>query len=215
MAHLHPRTATHTHVISHRNCSFTSLFSHFTYTPSLAPPYTPVTVSIPYTIYPIHPTPHTVLSPHSTPPYPTSPPLTLTHPLSPHPTTLPTPLIPLYPPTPSHPTPPYTTYPTLTHSTLPPPTPSLPIPPDTTYPTLAHSTLPPPFRIWGYILYVEHISCVITNCGQNQWAIPSLFSIALEALLQENITRKLLSLSLDLLFKILLFKATFLVLFSI
>ena len=27
--------------------------------------------------------------------------------------------------------------------------------------------------------HVEHISCVITNCGQLQWAIPSLFSIAL------------------------------------
>ena len=35
------------------------------------------------------------------------------------------------------------------------------------------------FRIWGYVLHVEHISCVITNCGQLQWAIPSLFSIAL------------------------------------
>ena len=37
----------------------------------------------------------------------------------------------------------------------------------------------PSFRIWGYVLYVEPISCVITNCGQLQWAIPSLFSIAL------------------------------------
>ena len=37
----------------------------------------------------------------------------------------------------------------------------------------------PSFRIWGYVLHVEHISCVITNCGQLQWAIPSLFSIAL------------------------------------
>ena len=37
----------------------------------------------------------------------------------------------------------------------------------------------PSFRIWGYMLHVEHISCVITNCGQLQWAIPSLFSIAL------------------------------------
>ena len=25
------------------------------------------------------------------------------------------------------------------------------------------------FRIWGYMLYVEHISCFITNCGQHQW----------------------------------------------
>ena len=37
----------------------------------------------------------------------------------------------------------------------------------------------PSFRIWGYVLHVEHISCVITNCGQLQWVIPSLFSIAL------------------------------------
>ena len=37
----------------------------------------------------------------------------------------------------------------------------------------------PSIRIWGYLLHVEHISCVITNCGQHQWAIPSLFSIAL------------------------------------
>ena len=37
----------------------------------------------------------------------------------------------------------------------------------------------PSFRNWGYVLHVEHISCVITNYGQLQWAIPSLFSIAL------------------------------------
>ena len=29
----------------------------------------------------------------------------------------------------------------------------------------------PSFRIWGYVLHVEHISCVIMNCGQLQWAI--------------------------------------------
>ena len=72
----------------------------------------------------------------------------------------------------------------------------------------------PSFQIWGYVLHVEHISCVITNCGQLQWAIPSLFSIALYALLEKNITRKLLSLSLDLFFKILLFQVTFLIFFS-
>ena len=37
----------------------------------------------------------------------------------------------------------------------------------------------PSFRIWDYVLHVEHISCVITNCGQHQWAIHSLFSVAL------------------------------------
>ena len=36
----------------------------------------------------------------------------------------------------------------------------------------------PSFRIWDYVLRVGHISCVITNCGQHQWVIPSL-SIAL------------------------------------
>ena len=67
----------------------------------------------------------------------------------------------------------------------------------------------PPFQIWGDVLYVTHISCVITNCGQHQWAILSLFSIALEALLDENISRKLLLLSLDLFFIILLFQVTY------
>ena len=37
----------------------------------------------------------------------------------------------------------------------------------------------PSFRIWGYVLHVDHISFVIANCGQHQWAIPSLFSIIL------------------------------------
>ena len=72
----------------------------------------------------------------------------------------------------------------------------------------------PSFRIWDYVLYVEHISCVITNCRQYQWTIPSLFSIVFGALLEENITRKLLLLSLDLFIKILLFQVTFLISFS-
>ena len=33
----------------------------------------------------------------------------------------------------------------------------------------------PSIRIWGYVLQVEHIPSVITNCGQRQWAIPSRF----------------------------------------
>ena len=42
---------------------------------------------------------------------------------------------------------------------------------------------PPPgmselsFWIWDYVLHVEHISCVIMNCGQHQWTIPSLFGV--------------------------------------
>ena len=37
----------------------------------------------------------------------------------------------------------------------------------------------PSFPIWGYVVHVEHVSCVITNCGQHKWVIPSPFSIAL------------------------------------
>ena len=37
----------------------------------------------------------------------------------------------------------------------------------------------PSFRIWDYMLHVEHVSCVITNCGQHQWVIRSPLSIAL------------------------------------
>ena len=33
----------------------------------------------------------------------------------------------------------------------------------------------PSFGIWGYVLHVEHISCVITNCGQLQWSHPFSF----------------------------------------
>ena len=29
----------------------------------------------------------------------------------------------------------------------------------------------PSFRIWDYLLHVEHVSCVIMNCGQPQWVI--------------------------------------------
>ena len=73
----------------------------------------------------------------------------------------------------------------------------------------------PSFRIWDYVLHVVHISCVITNSGQHQWVIPSALLIALQAYPEENTARKLLSWSLDLFFKILLFQVTFLILFSI
>ena len=73
----------------------------------------------------------------------------------------------------------------------------------------------PSFRIWDYVLHVVHISCVITNCGQHQWVIPSPLSTVLKALLEENTTRKLLSLSLDLFFKSFLFQVTFLIFFSV
>ena len=71
----------------------------------------------------------------------------------------------------------------------------------------------PSFRILGYVLYVEHMSCIITNCSHHQWPIPSLFSIGLKVLLEENITIKLLSLSLELFFKILLFQVFTFVIF--
>ena len=80
--------------------------------------------------------------------------------------------------------------------------------------TIAGFWIIPSFRILGNVLHTEHISCVIMNCGQYQWAIPSLFSIALEAILEENITRKLLSQYLDSFFKILIFQVTFLIFFS-
>ena len=57
--------------------------------------------------------------------------------------------------------------------------------------------------------------CVITNWDLHQWVIPSPLSIALYVLLEENITRKWLSLSLDLFFKIVIFQVSFLLLFSI
>ena len=37
----------------------------------------------------------------------------------------------------------------------------------------------PSFSIWDYVPHVEHVSCVITNCGQHQYVIPSPLSIAL------------------------------------
>ena len=37
----------------------------------------------------------------------------------------------------------------------------------------------PSFRIWDWVLHIEHVSCVITNCGQHQWVIPSPLSITL------------------------------------
>ena len=65
----------------------------------------------------------------------------------------------------------------------------------------------PIFRIWGYVLHVEHISCVITKYGQQERVIPSHFPIALP---EVNTTRKLLSQSFDL-FNILLSLVTFLI----
>ena len=49
----------------------------------------------------------------------------------------------------------------------------------------------PSFQMWGYVLHVEHISCVITNWGYHQWAIPSLFSIALWALMELKFHQKI------------------------
>ena len=34
----------------------------------------------------------------------------------------------------------------------------------------------PSFKICGYMLHVDNILCVIMNCGQNQWIVPSLFT---------------------------------------
>ena len=64
----------------------------------------------------------------------------------------------------------------------------------------------------GCILHVEHVSCVVTNFGQHQWVIRSRLSIGFTSCW---ITGKLLSLSLDLFFKILLFQVAFLIFFFI
>ena len=43
--------------------------------------------------------------------------------------------------------------------------------------------------IWGDVLQVEYISCVITNHDQHQWVIPSLFSICLCTLVGETLPK--------------------------
>ena len=47
----------------------------------------------------------------------------------------------------------------------------------------------PSFWIWDYVLHVEYVSCVITNCGQYQWVIPSpqkLFKLCWRKTLPKN-----------------------------
>ena len=41
-----------------------------------------------------------------------------------------------------------------------------------------------PYLIRGNMLHVEHISCVITDCDQQQWVIPFPLSISLYVLLK-------------------------------
>ena len=45
--------------------------------------------------------------------------------------------------------------------------------------TIGDVWIVPSFRIWDYVLHVVDISCVITNCGQHQWVIPTHLSIPL------------------------------------
>ena len=68
------------------------------------------------------------------------------------------------------------------------------------------------FLIWGYKLHGMHISRVVINCGHHQWVIPSPFSIAVWDLLEKKNTRKLISLYLDMFFKIVLLRVFFLIL---
>ena len=42
-----------------------------------------------------------------------------------------------------------------------------------------YTSLIPSVLIWGYVLHVKYVSCVITNCGQHQWVNHSLFLIGL------------------------------------
>ena len=87
----------------------------------------------------------------------------------------------------------------------------------------------PSVWIWGYVLHVEHISCVIIAaclahfmCHFELWptSVSHPFSSLNSPLLnrpfwRKNITRILPSLSSDLSFKILLFQVAFLIFFSI
>ena len=50
--------------------------------------------------------------------------------------------------------------------------------------TIRNVWMIPSFRIWDYVLHVEHISCVLKNCGQHQSVIPSPLSIALYSVTQ-------------------------------
>ena len=68
----------------------------------------------------------------------------------------------------------------------------------------------PSFQIWGYVLHIDHVICVITNCDQHQWIIPSPLSIAVAAHYQ-----KIIISIFRLIFKILLFQDAFLISFSV
>ena len=59
----------------------------------------------------------------------------------------------------------------------------------------------PFFLTWCYVLHVGHVSCVITNWGQRQESSLLLSQYFCRPYWRKN-TRKLLSLSLDLFFKI-------------
>ena len=50
----------------------------------------------------------------------------------------------------------------------------------------------PSFGIGDYMLHVEHISCIITNCGQHQWFISLTLSVALSALREEKYYHKII-----------------------
>ena len=70
------------------------------------------------------------------------------------------------------------------------------------------------FRIWDYVLHVEHVSCVIKNCGQHHWVIPSPLNSSL-GLTGGKHYQKITIPILDLFLKILPFKGTFLIFFSV
>ena len=73
----------------------------------------------------------------------------------------------------------------------------------------------PSFQMWGYMLHVEHISCVITNCGQHQGVIPSPFSIALKPGWRKTLLENYFPIFFYLFCNILLFQVTFLICFFI
>ena len=59
---------------------------------------------------------------------------------------------------------------------------------------------------WGYLLHVEHMSCVITNCVRHQWIIPSFLnaSLGLTGMRIKCYQKIIILIFRDLFFKILL-----------
>ena len=64
------------------------------------------------------------------------------------------------------------------------------------------------FQIWDHVMHIEYVSCIITNCGQHQWMIPSPLSIALYPL---QCYQKITIPAFRILLEILIFQVAFLI----